>query len=209
MAKAKTSNKKDKSKASTSLAKDIVKARKGGATWAQIAEDHGLTVGKAIFIHECETVPEDEKFKGTDAAVTKRIVKARDDGMSWGQIAARAGWSEGRCKKAYFESGGEVVNVHRGGRYPEGADRSEIRPDLEEKASAKPKGKAKASAKKSAKKSGKHTVKSITGKFVTTVEGDKIKVEKASLSNGYFEVTDPDGDEWGFEMDEIAKVTAR
>lgn len=207
MAKAKTTT---KSK-SDNVASQIVKLRSSGKTWAEISETTGVAVGKAIFIHECETLDDDERFKGTDAAITKKIISARDKGMSWGQIAARAGWAEGRCKKVYFEAGGETVNVHRGGRYPSGADRSEIRPDLDEKAAAKPAKKAtKKAAKKTAKSKAKaHTADSIKGKFVTLSDGEKFKVVEVTESNGLFEATDADGEEWGFELDDIAKVTAR
>lgn len=199
----------------------IVKARKAGDTWATIAEAMDLSVGKTIFIHECATVPDGERFTGTDAAVAKKIVKARDSGMSWGQIAARAGWPEGRCKRLYFEDGGGNVNVHRGGRYPQGEDRGSIRPDLDEVGTTKTKPKGakkavkKAGAKKaSAKKGGSKVadmtpaqfVKHAKGKTVTTTDGDKIKVSKISHSNGLFEVEDAEGDEWAFEISEVKLV---
>lgn len=223
---------KAKAKKGESFEDSIVRMRdEEERTWKEIAETLDVSIGKAIFTHMCATVPASEKLKGSDAQITKGIVRLRDkENMGWGEISARAGWSPGKCQKVYFEQGGETVNVGRGGRYPNGESRETIRPDLAEKLANKgSKSKAKASkattkkavkksaAKKAASKSGGKSVQDMSpaqfikhakGKFVH-VDGEKFKVADISESNGEFEVKDADGEEWGFTLEEVEKVTSR
>lgn len=214
----------------TKQVKDIVKARKGGAKWSEIAEEAEVTVGRAIFLHECATVPEDDVVdpEATEATIRKAILRMRDkQDLSWGQISARLGRGaigEGRVRTIYFDAGGETDNVKRGGRYANGKGRTDVRPDLDEdspkpkKAAAKKGAPKKAAAKKSAAKgqgksiadmSAAELKKAMMNKFVHTTDGDKFKAVSVSESNGMFEITDAEGDEWGLEQGDIAKITAR
>ena len=221
MATAKTKTKKAAPKKSAS--DSIVKMRDQGKTWAEIADKHDMTVGKAIFAYDCATVPADERLTGTDKQIASAVKKLRNSGMAWGKIAARAGKTEGWCRKVYFEAGGENVNVQRGGRYPKGQGRKIIRPDLfakygeietlgkpTKKTAAKKAAPKKAAAKdKPSDMTPDQFIKAAKGKRVHTVDGDSFKLVSATNDNGTIEALDAEGEEWGFELSEVDRLTAR
>jgi len=194
------------------LVKGIVKSRKDGLKWAEIAEANSMTVGKAIFLHECATVEESDLIDPEASAATlqKAIVRMRDKhSMSWGQISARLGRGaigEIKARSIYFGNGGEIDNVLRGGR--RAGEKAEPVKEKAAKAPAK-----KAPAKKAPANVSEMTadelVKAMVNKFVHTTDGDKLKAVMVAESNGMFEITDADGDEWGLEQGDIAKITAR
>ena len=199
------------------VVKAIVKSRKDGSKWAEIAEANSMTVGKAIFLHECATVEESDLIDPEASAATlqKAIVRMRDKhSMSWGQISARLGRGaigEIKARSIYFGNGGEIDNVLRGGRRA-----GEKAAPVKEKAAKAPAKKApakKAAAKKTPANVSEMTadelVKAMVNKFVHTTDGDKLKAVMVAESNGMFEITDADGDEWGLEQGDIAKITAR
>lgn len=212
--------------ADATITKAIVKARKSGAKWKEIADEVELTVGRTIFLHECATAPEDEQIdpEGKPAVVSKAIVTMRDkQSMSWGQISARMGrgaMGEGRVRTIYAEAEGTIENVKRGGRYPKDKTRADIRPDLDDTSAKPAKGSKSAASKAASKKapaktggnkiadmSAKEFVAHAKGQFITTTDGDKLEVKSIKHSNGMFEIVDADGEDWGLEMSDIKKVT--
>lgn len=211
----------------SSLSDQVVKARRvktdeGRLTpWREVADEFGLSQGKAIFIFECATVKPADRIKGTDAQIIKAIVRQRNkDELSWAQLAARTGWTWTKVQKAYYEAGGEKENVHRGGRYPQGKGQKDVRPDLASGKPSKPKRPAKKATKSSKKSAGTgkgkqrpkdmtpaQLVKAIKGKIIT-VDGEKLKVKSARRDGDMVEFTDSDDEEYVVEPKEITRIAA-
>lgn len=97
--------------------KEVVKLRNADGKWSDIAEAVGITSGRAIFLYECATVPDDERISfRNDAELGKKLLKIRGT-MSWGKIAARTGLSEAKCKRLFVEAGGDLDDhIGKGGR---------------------------------------------------------------------------------------------
>lgn len=93
----------------------VVKRVNKGESVRAVAEDLGLTPGKAAFLLMQQEVEDNDslqiKFRNEDELV-KRVVAARnknDEHSGWGWIAARTGVSEGKIKRLAEEKGGIKV----------------------------------------------------------------------------------------------------
>lgn len=106
------------------LTKEILKQRKADVKWQEIADELGIAVGKAIFLHEKATAGVDEAIPWkNEAELTKKVIAARNakEPLSWGKIAARTGVGEAKIKRLAAEGGLEAGHrIGKGGRHTGG-----------------------------------------------------------------------------------------
>lgn len=99
-----------------------LKMRDKGAKIGEIADAIGTTPGTAQFIMLRATMPDSERFKGSESQKRKAVVKARQRGESWVTIASRYDGEYAEVRKIYEEETGESVRGNRvpgkGGRLP-------------------------------------------------------------------------------------------
>jgi hypothetical protein len=83
--------------------------------WAEVAEDLGITSGRAQYLHMLNEVADDKSLVikwDDDDDLTDAIIAAREEEdaySSWGWISARAGVSEGKVKALAADGGYEVA----------------------------------------------------------------------------------------------------
>lgn len=192
------------------LAKQVAELRNSDPQpkWSEVAEQLGISQGKAMFLYEVSKVRPKDRIKWEDEDdLAAKVVEARNEGLSWGIIMARTGLGEGVVRKAFERGGGGSARGHRigrGGRLPAG-----VEPKPKEKAPAKKAAAKKAPAKKAAAASagtssgvvknlndmtGDELNERLSGKTITVGRGSsakRIKVKNVlSLVDGEMEFTD-------------------
>jgi hypothetical protein len=114
-----------KDKKTADVPSQVVKLKKAGSDFAEIAEQLDISVGKAkLFYLVGQTDPADRFEAKNDADLAKRVVALRDkDKLSWGIISARSGVPESRLRKIYEDTTGTPTlgnRIGKGGRFPSG-----------------------------------------------------------------------------------------
>jgi hypothetical protein len=100
----------------------IVKMRKDGKVWKDIADAVGGTVGQVILAYEKATVKPSEKIKDISG---RDVVRLRKEGVSWGRIAVRGGITEVKVRSMFEETSGNSSlgeRIGKGGRHPNGTN---------------------------------------------------------------------------------------
>lgn len=99
--------------------KKVAAAVRKGTKMGDIAQELGVTAGRAAYLHMLNEVESGEvgsiSTNGSDEAVAKRIIAARDKQdahSSWGWISARTGMPEVKVKKLAEEHGAKVKGTH-------------------------------------------------------------------------------------------------
>lgn len=124
-----------KDKKTADVPSQVVKAKKAGSSFAEIADELDISVGKAkLFYLVGQVDPTDRIEAKNDADLAKKVVAARDkDKLSWGVISARTGVAESRLRKIYTDTTGNDTlgnRIGKGGRFPS----NEVRPPAPAKA---------------------------------------------------------------------------
>lgn len=124
--------------------KKVAAAVKKGTKMGDIAQELGVTAGRAAYLNMLNEVESGEvasiSTNGNEESVAKRIIAARDKQdahSSWGWISARTGLPEVKVKKLAEEHGGAVKGTHVA------KERAEARGPAKTKAKASAKGKGK------------------------------------------------------------------
>lgn len=119
----------EKAESNGKMTEQVLEMREDGKKWQEIADELGITPGKAMFLDMKAAVASSPKLKITwkdDAELAEAITNARtEDMLSWGQISARTGLSEGKLKKVFASAAGDMAKGHRigkGGRFPKGVE---------------------------------------------------------------------------------------
>lgn len=95
---------------------DVVRLRKEGNKWPEVAEALGISQGKAQLLGAIA----DGEAAGVKKPTVASVVKDRDEGkMGWVEIASKYGMTKAQTQKMYAESGKDpsASYVGRGGRY--------------------------------------------------------------------------------------------
>lgn len=142
------------------LTKKVLALRAKDKKWSDIADQLGITPGKAQFlVMVSEVRPKDRIKFSDDEELADAVVTARDDDLlSWGLIAARSGVSEGKIKRLYEEAGG------KGPQNVASARKGDDEPKPKGKGKKGRKGKGKASAREKVARKGKGRRKGRKGR---------------------------------------------
>lgn len=106
------------------LLREVKEMKNEGKKQLEIAEELGISAGRASFLIQAAMVSPKDRYKGsTDKELKAFVVDARKNKkLSWALIMIRANISENRARKLYREAGynDSGDRIGKGGRFPTG-----------------------------------------------------------------------------------------